>query len=162
MAEETDFFQLLKLIGGEATLFPAGAPQARKAVNEIVRVQLAAAETGFDQIKRIRTLLGASAFAEALDGVPVPKAKALLTRVDPHAPAIADAAERVKALLALADGSRAPAPAPERTARRPAARKTAPRAAAPPPEEGPAPAEAPAAPRRRATGRRALRVSEER
>lgn len=168
MAEETNFFQLLEVIGREAARFPAGAPLVRKAVNEIVRAQLAAAQTGLDAVKGIRALLGASAFAEALDGVPPPKAKALLARVDPHAPAVTDVTERVKALLALADGSKAPAPAPERpAARRPAGKKAPPRGAIPPqppepPPENIAPPEAPPAPRRRATGRKALRVSEER
>ncbi|MFS8038751.1 hypothetical protein ACI7BZ_17645 [Xanthobacter sp. AM11] len=168
MAEETDFFQLLKAIGGEAGLFAAAVPVARKAVNEIVRVQLAAAGTGLDQVKRIRALLGPSAFSEALDGVQPPKLKALMARVDPHASAIADAAERIKALLALADGSRIPSPAPEKAPRRAGTRKATPRNAAPPlgqssiDAETPVKVEEPAAPKRRATGRRALRVSEER
>lgn len=162
MSDETDFFRLLAAIGGKAELFPAAGNPARKAVNEIVRAQLVADGTGLDVLRAIRTLLGAAAFAEALDGVPAPKTKPLLTRVDPHAPALAQPVDRVKALLALADGSRAPAAPAEKPAKKTAARK-APAAKEPPPKEPAAKTAAEPAPRKRKiTGRAALRVSEER
>lgn len=160
MDEPQDFFALLAAIGGKAGLFPAGGNMARKAVNEIVRAQLAAEGTGLDALRGIRALLGAAAFAEALDGVPAPKAKALLTRADPHAPAIAQPGDRVKALLALADGSRAPAAPAEKPARKAASRKAP--ASAPPAAASAGPTEAPAPRKRKITGRAALRVSEER
>lgn len=163
MGEETDFFLLLKAIGGKAALFPASGTLVRKAVNEIVRAQLAADTTGFDELKKIRALLGPAAFAEAIDGVPAPKAKALLGRADPHAPAIAAPADRVKALLALADGSRPPAAAPEKPAKKAASKKAAAtKEPAAPAAANTSAAEAPGRPRRRITGRSALRVSEER
>lgn len=166
MPDETDFFALLKAIGEKAALFPAAANLARKAVNDIARAQLAADVTGLEEVRRIYALLGMAAFAEALDGVPAPKTKALLGRVDPHAPAIAAAPERVKALLALADGSRPPAPAAEKPAKKAASRKAAAKAPATEPPAGatqePPAGSSPARPRRRITGRSALRVSEER
>lgn len=165
MPEEPDFYLLLKAIGGAAALFPAGANLARKAVNDIVRTELAAEATGLDVVRRIHALLGAAAFAEALDGLPAPKTKALLGRIDPHAPVPAQPADRIKALLALADGSRAPAPAAEKPAKKAASRKGAAKAPGKTPAEPAVPAseEAPAQrPRRRITGRAALRVKEER
>ncbi|QRG05027.1 hypothetical protein EZH22_18065 [Xanthobacter dioxanivorans] len=155
MSDGTDFFRLLGAIGGQAALFPAAGNAARKAVNEIVRTQLVAEDTGLEAVRNIRALLGAAAFAEALDGVPAPKAKVLLGRVDPHGPAFAQPADRIRALLGLADGSRGPSAPPEKPARK-AASKKAPAAAKEPA------AEAPARPKRRITGRSALRVSEER
>ncbi|MFG1375895.1 hypothetical protein [Xanthobacter autotrophicus] len=155
MSEETDFFRLIGAIGGKAALFSAAGNVARKAVNEIVRAQLVAEGTGLEDIRQIRALLGPAAFAEALDGVPAPKAKALLARVDPHGPALAQPGDRIKALLALADASRAPSALPEKPAKKAASKK-----AAPVPKE-PA-AEAPAPRKRKITGRAALRVNEER
>lgn len=166
MDDGTDFFRLLAAIGGKTELFPAAANPARKAVNEIVRAQLAAEGTGLDGLRAIRTLLGPAAFAEALDGVPAPKTKPLLARVDPHAPALAQPGDRVKALLALADGSRAPAAAPEKPARKatsrkaPAGKEAVSRESAP--SEAKEPSGAPAPRKRKITGRAALRVSEER
>ncbi|MCG5234271.1 hypothetical protein [Xanthobacter oligotrophicus] len=154
MSEETDFFRLIGAIGGNAALFSAAGNAARKAVNEIVRAQLVADGTTLEEVRQIRALLGPAAFAEALDGVPAPKTKALLTRADPHGPALAQPGDRIKALLALADGSRPPAAAPEKPAKKVASKK------APAPKE-PA-AEAPAPRKRKITGRAALRVSEER
>lgn len=159
MSEATEFFRLLAAIGGRAELFAAGGNLARKAVNEIVRAQLAADGTGLDALRAIRALVGATAFAEALDGVAAPKLKQLLSRVDPHTPALAQPADRVKALLALADGSKAPAPPVEKPAKKTASRKApaAPKDTVPPKEEA-----APAPRKRKITGRAALRVSEER
>lgn len=162
MAETSDFFALLAAIGGKAGLFPAGGNLARKAVNEIVRAQLVAEGTDLEAIRAIRALLGPAAFAEALDGVPAPKTKALLTRVDPNAPALAQPGDRVKALLALADGSRAPAAKPAKKASSRKAPASAPATpAAPLPEAVPADGK-PAPRKRKITGRTALRVSEER
>ncbi|NMN60210.1 hypothetical protein FHT36_004129 [Xanthobacter sp. SG618] len=158
MAETSDFFALLAAIGGKAGLFPAGGNLARKAVNEIVRAQLVAEGTDLEALRAIRALLGPAAFAEALDGVPAPKTKTLLTRVDPHAPAHAQPGDRVKALLGLADASRAPAAAAAKPAKKASSRK----APAVAPAE-PAPLDGKPAPRKRKiTGRTALRVSEER
>lgn len=160
MAETSDFFALLAAIGGKAGLFPAGGNIARKAVNEIVRAQLVAEGMDLDALRAIRALLGPVAFAEALDGVPAPKTKALLTRVDPHAPALAQPGDRVKALLALADASRAPAAPAPKPAKKASTRKAP---AAPPAPEAAAPVDGKPAPRKRKiTGRTALRVSEER
>lgn len=158
MAETSDFFALLAAIGGKAGLFPAGGNLARKAVNEIVRAQLVAEGTDLDALRAIRALLGPAAFAEALDGVPAPKTKALLTRVDPNAPALAQPGDRVKALLALADGSRAPAAKPAKKA---SSRKAPAPAPAAPVETAPVDGK-PAPRKRKITGRTALRVSEER
>lgn len=152
-----DFFALLAAIGGKAALFSAGGNIARKAVNEIVRAQLASEGTGLDGLRAVRALLGAAAFAEALDGVPAPKTKALLARVDPHAPALTQPGDRVKALLALADASRAPAPPVEKPAKKAASRKAGGTTATPDAAPG-----APAPRKRRITGRAALRVTEER
>lgn len=175
MRDGTDFFTLLAAIGGRAELFPAGGNLARKAVNEIVRAQLVAEGTALEAVRAMHALLGPAAFAEALDGVPAPKTKPLLARVDPHAPALAQPGERVKALLALADGSRAPASPAEKPARKSAARKAPAKdgtgKAASAADEGSKAAaaggqqEPPAAPaprKRKITGRAALRVSEER
>ncbi|MDI4664206.1 hypothetical protein K9U40_07650 [Xanthobacter autotrophicus] len=163
MGEETDFFQLMAAIGGKAALFSASGHAARKAVNEIVRAQLVADGTGLDQVRQIRALLGPAAFAEALDGVPAPKTKALLTRADPHGPALAQPGDRIKALLALADGSRAPSVPVEKPARKAASRKApAGPDAAPKEEAAKDPSAAPAPRKRKITGRAALRVSEER
>lgn len=148
MAEETNFFLLLKAIGTKPALFPAAANAARKAVNEVARAQLSAETTSLDLVKKIRALLGAEAFAEAADGVPAAKLKALVTRLDPHHGALPGAPERMKHFLALADGSAAPsasAPAKKAAAKKPAA----------------APVEA-EPPRRRATGRAALKVTDKR
>ncbi len=165
MAETSDFFALLAAIGGKAGLFPAGGNLARKAVNEIVRAQLVADGTDLEALRTIRALLGPAAFAEALDGVPAPKTKALLARVDPNAPALAQPGDRVKALLALADASRDPAAPVAKPAKKASSRKvsaTAPATpSAPPPEAVPADGK-PAPRKRKITGRTALRVSEER
>lgn len=161
MAEASDFFALLAAIGGKAGLFPAGGNLARKAVNEIVRAQLVAEGTDLEALRAIRVLLGPAAFAEALDGVPAPKTKALLTRVDPHAPALAQPGDRVKALLALADGSRAPAAVAAKPAKKASSRKAPAPAPAAPVETTPADGK-PAPRKRKITGRTALRVSEER
>lgn len=190
MRDGTDFFSLLAAIGGRAELFSAGGNLARKAVNEIVRAQLVAEGMTLETLRALHALLGPAAFAEALDGVPAPKTRPLLARIDPNAPALAQPGDRVKALLALAAGTQAPAPAPEKPARKPAARKgakeavgketagketagkevvgkEAPKAPAGSAGEG-APSATPAAspaaaPRKRKiTGRAALRVSEER
>ncbi|MET3356101.1 UNVERIFIED_ORG: hypothetical protein ABID33_004028 [Xanthobacter viscosus] len=164
MSEETDFFRLIGAIGDKAALFSAAGNAARKAVNEIVRAQLIADGTTLDEVRQIRTLLGPAAFAEALDGVPAPKTKVLLTRADPHGPALAQPGDRIKALLALADGSRAPAAAPEKPAKKAASRK-APAGkdvAAKDEAAKDQPAIAPAPRKRKITGRAALRVSEER
>lgn len=164
MGEETDFFRLLGAIGAKGALFAAAGNAARKAVNEIVRAQLVADGTGLDEVRQIRALLGPAAFAEALDGVPAPKTKTLLTRADPHGPALAQPGDRIKALLALADGSRAPAAAPEKPAKK-AASKKAPvsKDVAAKDEAAKDQPSAPAAPRKRKiTGRAALRVNEER
>lgn len=155
MDEATDFFALLAAMGAQAELFPAGGNLARKAVNDIVRAQLVAEGTGLDALGAIRALLGPAAFAEALDGVPAPKSKALLARVDPYGPVLALPGDRVKALLALADGSRTPSPAAEKPPKKVGARK----APAAPPAAG---AAEPAPRKRKITGRAALRVSEER
>lgn len=159
MSEVPEFFRLLAAIGGRAELFAAGGNLARKAVNEIVRAQLVADGTGLDALRAIHALLGAAAFAEALDGVAAPKAKQLLSRVDPNAPALTQPADRVKALLALADGTKAPAAPVEKPAKKTVSRKAsaAPKDVAPPKEDG-----APAPRKRKITGRAALRVSEER
>ena len=166
MREGTDFFQLLAAIGGRAELFSAGGNLARKAVNDIVRAQLVAEGTGLDTLRALNALLGPAAFAEALDGVPAPKTKPLLGRVDPNAPAVAQPADRVKALLALAAGTRAPAPAAEKPARKPAARKAVGKEGTAKDgvgKDAAADTPAAAAPRKRKiTGRAALRVSEER
>lgn len=164
MRDGTDFFQLLAAVGGRAELFSAGANLARKAVNEIVRAQLVADGTSLEVLRAMHVLLGPAAFAEALDGVPAAKTKPLLARLDPHAPALAQPADRVKALLALADGSRAPAAAAEKPARKPAARKGAAAKDAPAKDVpgADAPAATPAPRKRKITGRAALRVSEER
>ena len=161
MAETSDFFALLAAIGGKAGLFPAGGNLARKAVNEIVRAQLVAEGTDLEALRAIRALLGPAAFAEALDGVPAPKTKALLTRADPNAPALAQPGDRVKALLALADGSRAPAAPIARPAKKASSRKAPAPAPAAPVETAPADGK-PAPRKRKITGRTALRVSEER
>ncbi|MFG1289957.1 hypothetical protein [Xanthobacter versatilis] len=163
MGEETDFFRLLGAIGGKAALFPAAGNAARKAVNEIVRAQLIADGTTLDEVRQIRTLLGPAAFAEALDGVPAPKTKGLLSRADPHGPALAQPGDRIKALLALADGSRQPAAPPEKPAKKAASKKApAGKDAAAKDEPLKDQAAAPAPRKRKITGRAALRVSEER
>lgn len=163
MAETSDFFALLAAIGGKAGLFPAGGNLARKAVNEIVRAQLVAEGTDLDALRAIRALLGPAAFAEALDGVPAPKTKTLLTRVDPHAPALAQPGDRVKALLALADASRAPTAPAAKPAKKASSRKAPAAAPAPAAPAESAPLDGKPAPRKRKiTGRTALRVSEER
>jgi len=165
MADATAFFQLLAAIGGEPGLFPAAGDAARKAVNEIVRVQLAAEGSDLAALRKIRAVLGPIPFAEALDGVPAAKAKALLGRLDPHGAGVSTVPERVKRLLALAEGSAEPAEAQAAKeaapAKKSAARKGAKKAAEPkvPAEPG---AEPVPKPRRRITGRAALRVSEER
>ena len=163
MGEETDFFQLMAAIGGKAALFSAAGNAARKAVNEVVRTQLIADGTALEEIRQIRALLGPAAFAEALDGVPAPKTKALITRVDPHGPVLAQPGDRIKALLALADGSRAPSLPAEKPAKKAASKKApAGKDAAAKPEAAGEPSAAPAPRKRKITGRAALRVSEER
>lgn len=159
MADTSEFFALLAAIGGKAALFPAGGNLARKAVNEIVRAQLVADGTDIEALRAIRAVLGPAAFAEALDGVPAPKAKALLARVDPHAPALTQPGDRVKALLALADASRDPAAPVAKPAKKPSSRK-APAPTTPAAEV--APDGKPTPRKRKITGRTALRVSEER
>ncbi|MFG1374825.1 hypothetical protein V5F32_21815 [Xanthobacter oligotrophicus] len=163
MSEETDFFRLIGAIGGNAALFSAAGNAARKAVNEIVRAQLVADGTTLEEVRQIRALLGPAAFAEALDGVPAPKTKALLTRADPHGPTLAQPGDRIKALLALADGSRPPAAVPEKPAKKVASKKApAGKDAAAKDEAAKDPSAAPAPRKRKITGRAALRVSEER
>lgn len=168
MAETSEFFALLAAIGGRAALFAAGGNLARKAVNEIVRAQLVADGTDLEALRAIRAVLGPAAFAEALDGVPAPKTKVLLARIDPHAPALAQPGDRVKALLALADASRDPSapvakPAKKASSRKaPAAAPAAPATAPAAPVAEVAPDGKPAPRKRKITGRTALRVSEER
>jgi hypothetical protein len=155
MAEATNFFLLLKAIGTKPALFPAAGNAARKAVNEIARAQLVADATGLDLVKKLRTLLGPEAFAEAADGVPAAKTKALVDRIDPHHGPLPGAPDRIRHLLALADGTAAPSEKPAApAARKGAAKKPAAAAPAEPAE--------PAAPRSRATGRKALRISDKR
>lgn len=131
-------------------LFPACENVARKAVNDIVRAQLAAETASLDIVKKIRALIGPVAFAEAVDGVPAAKLKPLLGRIDPHLAIPSAAPERIKHLLALADGSVAlSAPASGKksaTKKAPAAEQAA----------------APGGQRRKVTGRAALRVADKR
>lgn len=168
MPDEVDFFRILTVVGAEPALFAAARDAARKAVNDIVRLRLALDDTDLGAVRRIRALLDAPAFAEAVDGLPAAKVKALVTRLDPYAAGLSTAPDRIRHLLALAAGTVAPATAPEKKAagKKPAATRGKKGAVVPA-----ADAAAPATPaageptpktRRRLTGRTALRVSEER
>lgn len=158
MAEAGHSFAALKAIAAKPALFPAAAEEARKAVNLIIRAQLAAEGTDLALLKKIRTALDGEVFAEALDGVPAAKLKTLATRLDPHAAAPADQQGRIRHLLALADGSVQPAKAPAPTAKATGrGRRAAPPAPAPAAIPDPAPAEPK---RRKIIGRTALRTSE--
>ncbi len=167
MADEVDFFNILKAIAAEPALFAPAGDLARKAVNDIVRLRLALDATDLATVRRVRVLIDGAAFGEAVDGLPAAKVKTLVTRLDPHAAGLATAADRIRHLLALATGAAEPSAAAEKkaAAKKPAAaRKKAPveAAEAVTPTAEPSAGEPARKPRRRLTGRTALRVSEDR
>lgn len=161
MADAGQSFTALKAISAKPALFPAAADEARKAVNLIVRAQLAAEGTDLATLKKIRGALEASVFAEALDGVPAAKIKTLAARLDPHAHASSDQQARIRHLLALADGTIQPAKAPAQAPVRASGRTRRGAAAEPAPAPAAVPDSAPKEPKRRKIiGRTALRTSE--
>lgn len=158
MAEETGIFQLLKAIAGKPALFRAALDAARRSINLIVGAQLSADAADLASVRKIAALLGPAAFAEAVDGLPSAKVKALVARIDPLGPAPAAAPERIRHLLALAEGKAQPA-----TAKAKPSSKGKTTASVRPGEAAPADGKSEAAPRRRRiTGRAALRASDER
>ncbi len=163
MTDRVDFFSALAGVCAHAALFPAGADAARQAVLKIVGAQLAAEDVTLALVTKIRAAVGAGAFAEAVDGVPGTKIKALVARLDPHATGLTTAPARVQHLLALADGSRQPEDAtPKKAGKRAGRGKTGGADGAPAPTEtvADAPMEARPPRKRRMSGRTALAVSD--
>lgn len=168
MIEAVDYPQVLSQISTHPTLFQAAPDVIRTFVGKVVTSRLADDGIGLNEVVEIRALVGATVFEEALDKVPAAKVKALITRIDQHATSLSTAADRVRHVLALADGSIKISPPPVKKASK---RSSKPKAQEPvAPQDALSPAgkaspegeSQPAKRRKRMSGRTAILVSDRR
>lgn len=111
MALEIDGFAVFHSIGSHRAAFARIAADMAKSAHTLVAKAIKDRTTGLAELRGIRAALGAEAFNLITDGMPDSQIKTLVSRLDRHNPGLsaADAAERRRHLIALAEGAAEPA-----------------------------------------------------
>jgi len=127
MALDIDGFAVLRSIATHPSIFSDVAAEVSKTARTLVTKQIASKGSTLKSLRDVRKALGGDAFNLMLDGVPDPKIKSVVTKLDKHQPELktSNPQWRRRHLSALMDGSVEPTAKPKAAPKAKAAKKAA-------------------------------------